>query len=329
MSLAFRLGAIPVRVHLWFVVAALSLGCATQRGLAGIAIWVAGFLLTLVAHELGHALVARRFGVPAEVQLTLSAEMLGSRIQSLTAMRRLAVCVAGPVVSLSIGAIALLVARALLPGAGVGPNALRYLGGINVGWGAINLLPMAPLDGGHALAAILDRTTKGRGDRPTRWISLGCAIALALIAIRARMLLPAVVVLLVAIHNARGLRAAAARPDMLMRYHLRAAFDAIGRDDAATSIGHCRVVLAGASEPDVRRDALRLLAYAYAVSETWEALLPLLESAGALFLDDGEIAKYQAAALELGRAEDARRIADLRARFAPGHALARSISQNQ
>ena len=88
-------------------------------------------------------------------------------------------------------------------------------------------------------------------------------------------------------------------------------------------------MLAGASEPDVRRDALRLLAYAYAVSETWDALLPLLESAGALFLDDGEIAKYQAAALELGRADDARRIADLRTRLAPAPVLSRSISQNQ
>jgi Zn-dependent protease len=329
MTLAFRLGAVRVRVHLWFVVTALLLGCATQRGTVRIAVWVAGFLFTLVAHELGHAVVARRFGVPAEVHLTLSRETLGSRIQSLTPMRRFAVSVAGPVVSLAIGAIALLVARVFLPGASVGANALRYLGWINVGWGAMNLLPMAPLDGRHALTAILDRTTKGRGDRPVRWVSFGCALALALVAVRARMFLPAVIALLVAIQNARGLRAGAARPDMLMRYHLRAAFDAIARDDAAASIGHCRSVLAGASEPDVRRDALRLLAYAYAVSETWDALLPLLESAGAMFLDDGEIAKYQAAALELGRADDARRIADLRTRLAPAPLLSRSISQNR
>ena len=212
MTLAFRLGGVRVRVHLWFVVTALLLGCATQRGTVRIAVWVAGFLFTLVAHELGHAVVARRFGVPAEVHLTLSRETLGSPIQSLTPIRRLAVCVAGPVVSLAIGAMALLVARAFLPGAGAGPNALQYLGWINVGWGAINVLPMAPLDGGHALAAILDRTTKGRGDGPTRWVSFGCAIALALIAIRARMFLPVVIVLLVAIQNARGRRVAAARP---------------------------------------------------------------------------------------------------------------------
>lgn len=51
--------------------------------------------------------------------------------------------------------------------------------------------------------------------------------------------------------------------------------------------------------------------YAYAVSESWEPLKPLLESGGALALDDGELENYHMAALELERLR--RRGASLRA----------------
>jgi hypothetical protein len=61
--------------------------------------------------------------------------------------------------------------------------------------------------------------------------------------------------------------------------------------------GHCRIVLGASARLGPRRDAGRLLAYAHAVSESWEPLM--------LLLDDGEVEHYQLAALEVERSEDA------------------------
>jgi hypothetical protein len=62
----------------------------------------------------------------------------------------------------------------------------------------------------------------------------------------------------------------------------------------------------------LRRDAVRLLAYAYATSNDWRNLMQLLESGGAEALADGELEKFQHVARELGHAEDAQRMGLLR-----------------
>jgi hypothetical protein len=50
--------------------------------------------------------------------------------------------------------------------------------------------------------------------------------------------------------------------------------------------------------------------------ESWSKLMELLESGGVLALQDGELEKYERAARELGRREEARRLAWLRTRVA-------------
>lgn len=66
----------------------------------------------------------------------------------------------------------------------------------------------------------------------------------------------------------------------------------------------------------MRKDALRLLAFAYASTEAWGKLMELLESGGVLALEDRELETYEQAANQLGRSEEAQRIAMLRNRVA-------------
>src|ERR1019366_1922413 len=162
MTLKFRLGPIPVRIHAWFIVVVALLGVGAQRAPAQVAIWAGGFLATALLHELGHAIAARSFGVSAEVNLTLLRAGLGSRIGSLSAGRRVVVCLAGPAMSLLVAALAFAVARGAA--SGTTGQAWSYLGFINLGWAVINLLPILPLDAGNAMVAVLDGPTKGRGE---------------------------------------------------------------------------------------------------------------------------------------------------------------------
>ncbi len=174
-----RIAGIPVGVNATvLVIFVLVVGMVATQALPGavhgypkVAYWSVGvivgacFFLSLLAHELAHAIVARRYGV-ATNQITLW--MLGG-IAELdgeppTATADFRIAVAGPLTSLLAGAGFLTIA-----GVSAGTGAPRlivasatWLGSINVLLAVFNLLPGAPLDGGRILRAVLWRR---RGDR--------------------------------------------------------------------------------------------------------------------------------------------------------------------
>ena len=135
------------------------------------AYWVAGivagvaFFASLLAHELAHALVARRHGVQTRgIVLWLFGGVAQLEGDMPDARAELRVAAAGPATSLALAAVfgagawlldhsgqsALLVA------------AVAWLGGINALLGVFNLLPAFPLDGGRVLRAFLWRHWRDR-----------------------------------------------------------------------------------------------------------------------------------------------------------------------
>jgi Zn-dependent protease/CBS domain-containing protein len=136
------------------------------------------FFASLLAHELAHSLVARRFGLRVE-KITLwllgGVSQLSGEVPSPGA--EVWIAGVGPLTSLVLGGIfigaAVLFAgtgpaRASLPG--VFETALAYLGITNVALAAFNVIPAAPLDGGRLLRAVVWWRT---GDRvkATVWAS--------------------------------------------------------------------------------------------------------------------------------------------------------------
>lgn len=133
--------------------------------------WITGlvaalvFFASLLAHELAHAVVARRAGVEVK-GLTLwlfgGVATLGGEPPTPRADFRIAA--AGPATSLGLAAAFGLVAGGLdvLGVAHLAVVAARWLAGINLMLGLFNLIPGAPLDGGRLLRAFLWRR---HGDR--------------------------------------------------------------------------------------------------------------------------------------------------------------------
>jgi len=143
-------------------------------------------IASVLAHELGHALEARRQGLPVG-GITLFA--LGGATElgghGRTPREELAVSATGPWISIVLAATFGLIATAAerLPAgdvaAAVGLIA-GLLGWLNLGLAAFNLLPAAPLDGGRIVHALLWRTLRDR-HRATRVTSLlGVALGVAL-----------------------------------------------------------------------------------------------------------------------------------------------------
>jgi Zn-dependent protease/CBS domain-containing protein len=122
------------------------------------------FFASLLAHELGHAFQARREGIEIdEITLWLFGGVAKLRGDLRSAGAEFRIAIAGPLVSLVIGGICLLVATQVAIAAEI-DGVLFWLGSINLTLLVFNLLPALPLDGGRVLRAALWRA---RGD--FRW----------------------------------------------------------------------------------------------------------------------------------------------------------------
>jgi Zn-dependent protease/CBS domain-containing protein len=144
---------------------------STYPGRPAVAYWIAAavtvvlFLLSLLAHELAHALVAKANGVRVE-RITLW--LFGGVAELSGQLRRpgadFAVAVVGPATSVVL-AVGFGAAAVGLDAAGVDGlvvSAAGYLAVVNLMLAVFNLLPAAPLDGGRVLRAAVWRVT---GDR--------------------------------------------------------------------------------------------------------------------------------------------------------------------
>jgi Zn-dependent protease len=166
-----RIAGIPVGVSpLWLVIVALitwSLGASYFPeeihgigALASYALGLASALLlfaSILAHEFGHALVARRRGIEVEgIDLWLLGGVSRMRGEAHTPGDELRYAIAGPAVTAAIGAcfaVALLLLPSSTPAA---VSALvEYQVLINGLLFVFNLMPAFPLDGGRVLRSLL------------------------------------------------------------------------------------------------------------------------------------------------------------------------------
>jgi Zn-dependent protease len=123
---------------------------------------VIGLFASILAHEVGHAVVAMNHGVGVwGISLWLLGGVAKLDRQAPNPRAEARIAAAGPLVSLLAGAFfgsVAVVAEAL--GAGrLSMAVLVWLAGVNILLALFNLVPAAPLDGGRVLAALLWRSS--------------------------------------------------------------------------------------------------------------------------------------------------------------------------
>ena len=136
---------------------------------------VALFVACIVAHELSHALVARRLGLPLRtIQLLTLGRPVEAEPDPASPKSELLVSVAGPLLSASIAAALLILASLIGTGRGEVVESLYrlcwWLGLSNLVLAGFHLVPVLPLDGGRIVQAgawavvhDLDRATSVTG----------------------------------------------------------------------------------------------------------------------------------------------------------------------
>lgn len=194
---------IDVYVHGTFLLLIAFLAFSDLVAGKGVAAMVRGTLLilavftTVVLHELGHALTARRFGVRTK-DITLLPIGGIARLEKMPDKpgEQLLVALAGPAVNLVIALLLFGLLRVL--GGDVGFQNLRQVGGsfltqlmwINVTLALFNLLPGYPMDGGRILRALLAmRMAPERATQVAARIGQGFAVILGLVGLLANAFL--------------------------------------------------------------------------------------------------------------------------------------------
>ncbi len=204
--LRFRLGSIPIDVHFshfamsgliaWLTADWLQFGgwpgeavrhpadAEAKLTYAGVvALWMLIVFVSVLVHELGHALVAKTFGYRPSIQLVgLGGLTNPNANETIPWHRDVLLTLAGPLSGLALG----LTAGALkLLVTSVGPVAflLSALFVANLFWAAVNLLPVSTLDGGRIASAVLVHLFGRRGFLFAQLISVvlgGAMVALGL-----------------------------------------------------------------------------------------------------------------------------------------------------
>ncbi|MBN9122380.1 MAG: hypothetical protein J0I06_25105 [Planctomycetes bacterium] len=186
-DLRFRCLGFPVRVHPWFWIVTLLLnGDGLLRiGPEYLFMWVAVVFVSILVHELGHALAFRRFGTDADIVLYAFGGLAVPTGTVPGRWRRIAVSLAGPGAGFILYGIVYGSNAAL--GWATAPNGrptnglelaflYRQLVWVNLYWGVLNLLPVFPLDGGQVSRELCMMRWGTRGTRVSLQISFGAAL---------------------------------------------------------------------------------------------------------------------------------------------------------
>jgi Zn-dependent protease/CBS domain-containing protein len=148
---------------------------------------VVGLFLSVVIHELGHAITARLYGVRTR---SITLWLLGgvAQLEQIPRQRgaEAIVAIVGPIVSLALGGLCL-VGLAFVPASLVAAQfVFMYLARINFMLAIFNLLPALPLDGGRVVRSLLAaRMDPLRATQIAGRISKVLAVALGLLGILA------------------------------------------------------------------------------------------------------------------------------------------------
>ncbi len=199
----FRIGrwfGFPIRIdYSWFIVAALVVWTfsfsefplrlpgyarSTYLAMGGVAAFL--FFLSVLLHELGHAVVARQRGITVEgITLFVFGGIAQAREEASRPIDEFLLTAAGPLTSLALAGFFYGLEAATSASGLPAPlvTVLGFLGLLNLVLAIFNMIPGFPLDGGRIFRSIVWAVT-GDMRRATRWATWGGRIfGLALIGV--------------------------------------------------------------------------------------------------------------------------------------------------
>ena len=156
----FSILGIPVRVEPWFWITMAFIGgglhATNSTDILLVLVFVFAGFLSIMIHELGHALTIRIYGLPAAITLQAFGGYASFPVGKLDRKQSFVVTAAGPVLQFVFGVLLIVLVPSIsIPEGSLFLPFLRDLIWVSIAWSILNCLPVYPMDGGQMMAAIL------------------------------------------------------------------------------------------------------------------------------------------------------------------------------
>jgi len=181
-DLNFSLFGFPVRVNPFFWLIGAFLGWSyVQLGFEYLAIFIGCFFVSILVHELGHAVMFRAFGTHSSIWLYGFGGLAIPNGTVYGKMRRIIVSLAGPFAGFILLGLLILTERAFHWTEGNVYLVMTFstLYFMNLFYGLFNLIPIYPLDGGQVAREIFTGVTPRKGIELSLMLSILLAGVLA------------------------------------------------------------------------------------------------------------------------------------------------------
>ena len=218
-DILFRLFDYPVRIHPFFWLVAVLLGFQPDgTPPLDLLVWVAVVLISILVHELGHALLQRRYGGHSRIVLYGFGGLAIAENVEYSPRRQILISLAGPAAGfmLALAVVVLMLASGHVMGIYWGggfsfekvdeaaDHALSFwianvyweapvnklprllvgdLLAVNIFWGLLNLAPIYPLDGGQVSRELWTLKSPSTGIVRSLQLSIAAAVGVVLLAL--------------------------------------------------------------------------------------------------------------------------------------------------
>jgi Zn-dependent protease len=201
-DLHLKLLGVPIRIHPWFWLVSLFLGMSpgSDNDPARVALWILASFVSVIVHEMGHALTIRHFGARPWITLYGMGGLASSTMTRRSPRTQILISLAGPAAGFALfGLVVTLVAatghRVVFDWHSLPYMPVQILDGfenarlwdltaILLSWnyylGLLNLLPIYPLDGGQVARELFQVADPGQGLRRSIMVSVVVAAGAAL-----------------------------------------------------------------------------------------------------------------------------------------------------
>lgn len=273
---------IPISIHPAFWIMAFAIGWLNTMNPIAMVIWVPVIFVSVLIHELGHALTALLFGQKVAVDLVLLGGLTsrwGNRRPSL--FQDFLIVLNGPLAGFGLCAVAYYLLTHFGSDQSLWSYALLVAVNVNLFWTLVNLLPIQPLDGGKLFAIILESIFGFRGVKIALFTSILLAGAMGLLCFANRMVLAGAFFMIFAFESYRAWQSALPVTDNdideNLQKKLQAAEEWLDTGHTADAESLLREVRGQAGRGVIYHNATELLAAAAAAQNRVQEGIDLLQ----------------------------------------------------
>lgn len=173
-------GKIPISIHPLFWVTAILIGFLNSMSLVGTFVWIFVILVSVLVHEMGHALTALSFGLQPRVELVALGGVTFHQGEKLPFFKQFLIVFNGPLFGFLLFVVAYFLLKVPSISTSIWGNMLTLFYWINLLWTVINLIPVMPLDGGQLLRIGLEAVFGAKGFRYSLFIGMAISAVFSL-----------------------------------------------------------------------------------------------------------------------------------------------------